>query len=80
MKQQIFSEIGFGNSSFFSTEFENSENEFRVESFIKPKKIKSYYLRFWILKKVFIFDTKELIKIKNKNKNKFKLLFGIRGE
>lgn len=85
MKEKyVYSEIGIGNETFFSTEIEIIENnkeikEYRVSKFIKPKHIKGIYLRIWIFKKVLIISTKEGFKIQNKKKNKLKILFGIQG-
>lgn len=76
----IYAEIGFGNETFFSTEIEEDEKEYRVAKLIFPKKIKDLYLRFWIFKKVFIFSIKDGFVIMNKDKNKLKILFGIRGD
>ncbi len=76
--KKVFAEIGFGNDSFFSTEFEEGESEYRIPKFIIPSKISSLYFRLWIFKKVLIFSTQGF-KIKNKEKNKLKVLFGISG-
>ncbi len=78
---EIFAEIGFGNETFLSTEFENkkTQKEYRKKGFILAKKIDDYYIRIWIIKKVYIFSFKEGFKIENKTHNKFKLLFGISG-
>ena len=78
--KKIYAEIGFGNDTFLSTEIEEGNNEYRIPKFIKPGKIKSYYLRFWIFKRVFIFSTKDGFKVTTKDKNKLKILFGIGGE
>lgn len=77
--KKVFAEIGFGNDSFFSTEFEEGDTEYRVPKFILPGKVSSLYFRLWIFKKVLIFSTQGF-KIKNKEKNKLKVLFGISGE
>lgn len=71
-----YSEIGIGNKNFISTEVEVDNKEYRINRFI-IKQIRSYYIRLWIFKVVFIFDTKEFCKICIKNKNNFKVLFGI---
>lgn len=76
----IYAEIGFGNETFFSTEIEDGEKEYRIPKLVLPKKIKDLYLRFWIFKKVFIFSIKDGFVIMNKDKNKLKILFGIRGD
>jgi len=78
--KKIYSEIGFGNDTFISTEIEEGDNEYRIPKFIKPQKIKGCYLRFWIFKKVFILSTNNGFETTNKNRNKIKILFGISGE
>jgi uncharacterized protein YqfB (UPF0267 family) len=77
---KVFAEIGFGNKTFFSTEFEEGESEYRISKFIMPGKIQSFYFRFWIFRKVLILSTNHGIEIKNKDKNRLKILFGISGE
>lgn len=77
--KKVFAEIGFGNDSFFSTEFEENEKEYRIPKFIRPQKINGFYLRFWIFKKVFIFSTNQGFKIAKKEKNKLKIIFGVSG-
>jgi len=78
--KKVFAEIGFGNDTFLSTEFEEEQGEYRIPKFIKPQKIYDCYMRFWIFKKVFIFSTKDGLIIKSKDRNKLKILFGIGGE
>lgn len=77
--KKIFAEIGFGNDSFFSTEIEDGDSEYRVPEFIKPQKIDDYYICLWLFKKVFIFSIKDGFKMTRKDRNKFKILFGIGG-
>lgn len=77
--KKVFAEIGFGNDSFFSTEIEEGDSEYRISKFIKPRKINEYYFRFWLFKKVFIISTKDRFKIIRKDRNKLKILFGIGG-
>ena len=77
--KKIFAEIGFGNNSFVSTEIENGKKEYRINKFVKPKKINELYIRIWILKYVMIISTFDGLKLKRKNKNKFKFVFGIGG-
>lgn len=77
--KKVFAEIGFGNDSFLSTEFEVDNHEYRIPKFIKPQKIKGYYFRFWIFKRVFLFSTNDGFVIIKKDRNKFKILFGISG-
>ncbi|MBU6427293.1 DUF3977 family protein [Patescibacteria group bacterium] len=78
--KKVFAEIGFGNNSFFSTEYEEGDKEYRVPKFIMPGKIHSLYFRFWIFKKVFILSTNHGIEIKYKEKKRLKILLGISGE
>ena len=78
-KEKIYAEIGFGNDTFISTEVEKGKKEYRMDEFIKPKKVNGIYLRIWVLKKVLIISTYNGFKIITKNKNKFKLLFGVEG-
>lgn len=78
--KKVFSEIGFGNNTFFSTEFEEGDSEYRVPKFILPNKIIGFYFRFWLFKKVFILSSNHGLEITKKDKNKLKILFGISGE
>jgi hypothetical protein len=77
--EKICAEIGFGNESFLSTEFEKGDSEYRIPKLILPKKIQEFYLRFWIFKKVFVLSTKNGFHIDKKDRNKLKILFGIGG-
>ena len=76
---KIYAEAGIGNDTFFSTEFEEGEKEYRVAAFAKPKNIEGYYLRLWVCKMVYIFSTNEGFKITKKTKSRCKLIFGISG-
>ncbi len=78
--KKVFAEIGFGNDTFLSTEFEECEYEYRIAEFVLPNRIKELYFRFWILRRVFILSTQYGFKLKKKDRNKLKLLFGIGGE
>ena len=78
--KKFYSEIGFGNKTFLSTEIENDDEEYRVDGFLIPDKIKDFYFRLWIFKKVLIISISEGFKLQTKNKNNFKILFGISGE
>lgn len=78
--KKVFAEVGFGNDSFLSTEFEDGESEYRVPRFILPDKIHSLYLRFWVFKTVIVLSTNDGFEIKKKDRNKLKILFGIGGE
>ena len=77
--KKIYAEIGFGNKTFLSTEIETDNKEYRIDSFIKPKKIEGIYLRIWILKRVLILSTCNGISLNKKNKNRIKFIFGIQG-
>ena len=77
--KKIFAEIGFGNESFLSTEFEKGKREYRISKFIKPKKIRGFYFRLWIFKKVLVLSTYNGISLNDKGRNKFKIIFGIEG-
>ncbi|MBI2052384.1 MAG: DUF3977 family protein [Candidatus Sungbacteria bacterium] len=80
--KKVFAEIGFGNDTFLSTEFEfekENNNEYRIPKFIKPQKVTGYYFRFWIFKRVFILSTNHGLETVKKNKNKVKILFGVSG-
>lgn len=78
--KKVYAEIGFGNDTFLSTEIEEGESEYRIPKFYVPLKIKGFYFRFWIVKKVFIFSTNNGFEITNKDRNKLKIIFGISGE
>lgn len=78
--KKVFAEMGIGNESFFSTEFEEEESEYRVPKFIVPEKIRDFYVRFWIGKIVVILSMRDGFKTKKKDLSKRKILFGIGGE
>lgn len=78
--KDVYAEIGFGNDSFLSTEFEEGKSEYRISKFILPQQIHGIYLRFWIVKTVFIFSTFNGFERKKKTKNKLKILFGVSGK
>jgi hypothetical protein len=77
--ERVYSEIGFGNKTFLSTEIESSDHEYRINRFLRPKSIDGYYIRIWVLKTVFIFSTNSGIKLSKKGRNALKILFGISG-
>ncbi len=63
MESRIFAEIGFGNSSFLSTEIEKRGKEYRLSKLIMPSRINGVYIRIWIIKLViskFGFNTLQL--------------------
>ena len=76
---KIYAEVGFGNETFCSTEYEDGDREYRVSSFTKPPHVTEYYVRIWIRKTVYIFSTSEGFKKVSKDKNRFKFLFGVGG-
>lgn len=76
---KIYAEVGVGNDTFFSTEYEDGDREYRVPSFVKPSHVMEYYVRIWIRKAVYIFSTKDGFKKVSKDKNRFKILFGVGG-
>ncbi|MFA5942487.1 MAG: DUF3977 family protein [Candidatus Paceibacterota bacterium] len=78
--KKVFAEAGMGNGTFFSTEFEEGESEYRVLKFIRPDKVDGYYLRFWLFKTVFVLSTNHGFEMKKKDRNRLKILFGIGGE
>lgn len=77
---KVFAEIGFGNDTFLSTEFEEGSNEYRISRFVIPNKICGFYFRIWVFKNVFILSTKDGFKRNRKDRDKLKILFGISGE
>ena len=77
---KIYAEIGIGNDSVISTEFEDEKGEHRVPRFIIPSKISGLYVRIWIKKKVYILSTNHGFEITHKDRNKFKVIFGISGK
>ena len=74
----IFTEVGFGNRNFFSTEFEERNKEYRKDQLISPKKINGVYIRLRLFEKEFVLSTCDGLKLK-RNKEGFKLLFGVEG-
>ena len=78
--KKIYAEIGFGNDTFFNTEFEEGESEYRVPKFVMPNKIDECYVRIWIKKTVYVLSSKKGFRTVSKDRNKFKLLFGLGGE
>lgn len=75
----IYAEFGIGNASFFSTEIEENDEEYRIEGW-RVEKVISLYVRIWINKKVIIIDSKEGIKFGNKMRKSFKILIGIKSK
>ena len=73
---KTYSEIGIGNPTLISTEFESPDGtEIRCQGF-HIKAISEIYLRIWLKRTVLILSTKEGVKIKFKNYRAFKLILG----
>lgn len=77
--KKVFAEIGLGNDTILSTEFEEEDTEYRVSKFVVPNKINGFYFRIWLFKDVFILSSNHGFEMKKKNRNKLKILFGISG-
>lgn len=78
--KKVYAEVGFGNETFFSTEVEDVDTEYRIPKFVRPAKVTEYYLRLWIGRRIFILSTRDWLKIQKKDKNKLKILAGMAGE
>ncbi len=77
---KVFSEVGIGNPTFISTEFERDDSsEKRISKFVIPRKINGYYIRIWIGRKVFILSTNRGLNVSKKARKNFKVLFGVQG-
>ena len=75
---KIFTEIGFGNDTFVSTEVETGDVEMRQPGFIKMK-CRGIYLRLWVGHTVWIASTVNGFTRMTKPKKKFKFLLGFEG-
>ena len=74
-----FLEFGIGNKWLIRTETElNNGTEFEEKGIVRPIKLQSLYLRFWIGKTVVILDSKEGLKKTKKNRKAMKIIFGIK--
>jgi len=78
--KKVFAEIGLGNGSFLSTEYEEDGKEFRIAKFVLPERNRNVYLRFWFGKTVYVFSLRDGFEITKKDAKKIKLLFGVSGE
>ena len=77
MSMKMYAEVGIGNETFLSTEYEDeSGDEYRRNGF-RFASVQSIYLRVWIAHRVIILDSKERFKMKTTSRAAFKLLFGI---
>lgn len=80
----VFVEYGldFDNNRFGlgrSVEFEQKDGtEYRTKNKVVLKN-KSYYMRFWIGKSVFVFSQQNGFERVYKKRNNFKIVFGIQG-
>ena len=73
---KTYSEIGIGNPTLISTEFEFPDGtETRHQGFY-VKSISEIYFRLWVNKSVLILSSKEGIKIQHKPYRAFKLIIG----
>lgn len=79
MTKKVFAEVGIGNETFLSTEYEEGELEYRVPTFAVPVTIQEFYIRIWVGEVVIVLSTKEGIKQRRKNRKAFKVLLGIGG-
>ncbi len=77
--RKVYAEIGIGNESFLSTEFEEGKKEWRVKGFKPPKKVTSFYIRIWIFKRVLVISFFNGMFLRKKTKNKFKFVLGLGG-
>lgn len=55
--KKVFAEIGLGNGSFLSTEFEEDEKEYRIAKFRLPERNRNTYLRFGLGKQYMFFSS-----------------------
>ena len=77
---QIYTEIGFGNPSFISTEIEWPDGfEKRISGRISGWKVHSAYIRIWVGKIMLVLDLPQGLKIRKKEYNSFKFLLGLSG-
>ncbi|EJR63160.1 hypothetical protein IIO_02257 [Bacillus cereus VD115] len=71
-------EIGIGNRWFVRTETENTDGtEIEEKGIVKPIYFESFYVRVWVRKTCFIFDTKEGFKKVRKSRAEYKFIIGI---
>ncbi|WP_410982787.1 DUF3977 family protein [Bacillus cereus] len=71
-------EVGIGNRWLVRTEIEREDGtEFEQKGIVKPIFFESFYLRVWLRKTCFIFDSKVGFKKLRKNRNAYKFILGI---
>lgn len=73
-------EFGWGNTWWVRTEIEEEDGtEREVKGISKPFIAESVYIRIWLGRKVWIWDSKEGIKSMHKSRRTFKLILGFSG-
>ena len=77
--KKIYAEVGIGNKSFFSTEIEKENKEYRIKKFLIPNHLEEIYIRLWLFKLVLIISFFKGVKLKKKDQPKFKLVLGVGG-
>ena len=79
MKKYI--EFGFGKNHLVRTEFEHADgSEFEMKGIVGKIKPVSLYLRMWLGKSVWVYDSKEGFKRTRKNRKATKFILGIVSE
>lgn len=74
-------EIGIGNRWFVRTEIEHADGtETEAKGIVRPFSFRTFYIRIWIGKKVWIFDSREGFKSTTKSRKAFKIILGFAGE
>lgn len=76
----LYREWGFGNPTFISSELDLGSHEVRVPGLLPMFRCVSWYVRVWIGRTVFIWDSVEGFKRCPKSTRRFKLVLGQRGE
>ena len=73
-----FIEFGIGNTWLIRTETEYEDGtEVEERGKVGPIHIQSFYIRIWIGRSVWIFDTKQGVKKSKKKRKAFKIILGI---
>lgn len=71
-------EIGIGNTWFIRTETELGDGtEIEQRGIVRPIRFRSAYLRIWLGKTVYIWDTREGFKKTKKARRTFKFIVGL---
>lgn len=74
----IYTEIGWGNPHFISTELEYREHEKRRAGCV-PMRVTDVYCRLWLGRNVHILSWCDGYKVTHKNRRRFKFVLGIGG-